>query len=66
MDTKNMNFSVDFTASIDWNPLESGCWLYCPLRTLTKLGKECRALKVYEEEKLVICPLVKYGITRIK
>jgi hypothetical protein len=62
MDVKNMNFSVDFTAHLDWNPLEPGCWVDCPFSILTELGKECRASKVYRENGLIICPLVQYGI----
>lgn len=66
MDNKNINFSVDFVADIGWNPLDPGCWVYCPLSALIKLGEECPASKAYRKEKLVICPLAKHGITRTK
>lgn len=54
-------YNIKFEVSDDWKPLEPACWTECPFACLTKLGHECRARKAYREDKLMICPVMKYG-----
>ena len=58
-------FKININADEDWKPLATACWVYCPFSALTRLGETCRAYDAYEENKLIICPLAKYGIKKI-
>lgn len=56
-----MKHILKFETPDDWKPLKPACWLSCPFACLTELGHGCIARRAYREDKLMICPVVRYG-----
>ena len=55
-----MKYNLEFEAPDDWKPMEeSACWVDCPLKTLTRLGMECRAREAYRKRGDILCPIIK-------
>ncbi len=53
---------LKFETPDDWKPMtEAACWTECPFACLTKLGHECIAREAYRKDRLVICPVIRYG-----
>lgn len=54
-----MKYVLEFEAPDDWKPIEDdGCWVYCPLKVLTRLGCVCKAKTCFDEYGEVICPII--------
>ena len=57
--------NIKFEADPKWKPLDTACWFHCPLACLTPLKEVCNAKKAYDNDRIVICPILRFG-ERIK